>query len=109
MGVHDAFLAGAIIVLALIVKFPEQYRRGMARLCSVEVESLSPISAHRGDCPVRILRVYASSRSTSLRWLAINRDLTSNDRRLPFSGHEREAARHPGQLQHPVDLDADAA
>lgn len=42
MGVHDAFLIGAIIVLVLIVRFPEQYRRGMARLCSVEVDRFPP-------------------------------------------------------------------
>jgi hypothetical protein len=42
MGVQDAFLAGALIVLTLIVRFPEQYRRGMARLCSVEVDRFPP-------------------------------------------------------------------
>ena len=42
MAVHDAFLIGVIVVLVLIVRFPEQYRRGMARLCSVEVDRFPP-------------------------------------------------------------------
>jgi hypothetical protein len=42
MGVHDAFLAAVIVVLVLIIKFPEQYRRGMARLCSVEADRFPP-------------------------------------------------------------------
>jgi hypothetical protein len=42
MGMHDAVLAGVLIVLALIVKFPSEYRRGMAWLCSVEEERIPP-------------------------------------------------------------------
>ena len=42
MGTHDAVLAGFLLVLALIVRFPSQYRRGMARLCSVEEERIPP-------------------------------------------------------------------
>jgi hypothetical protein len=42
MGMHDAVLFGALVVLALIVRFPAQYRRGMARLCSVEQERIPP-------------------------------------------------------------------
>jgi len=41
-GTHDAVLAGVLVVLTLIVKFPSQYRRGMARLCSVEEERIPP-------------------------------------------------------------------
>jgi hypothetical protein len=42
MGMHDAVVAGILVVLALIVRFPVQYRRGMARLCSVEEERIPP-------------------------------------------------------------------
>jgi len=42
MGVHDAVLVGILVVLGLIVKFPERYRRGMARLCFVEEERFPP-------------------------------------------------------------------
>jgi len=42
MGMHDAVVAGFLVVLALIVKFPSQYRRGMARLCYVEEERIPP-------------------------------------------------------------------
>ena len=42
MGISDAVLAVVLLVLALIVKFPAQYRRGMARLCSVEEERIPP-------------------------------------------------------------------
>lgn len=42
MGIHDAVLAGVLVVLALIVKSPSQYRRGRARLCSVEEERIPP-------------------------------------------------------------------
>jgi hypothetical protein len=40
MGVHDLVLVVALLVLALIVRFPKQYRSGMARLCSVEEEHI---------------------------------------------------------------------
>jgi hypothetical protein len=42
MGVHDAVLAGVLVVLALIMRFPDQYRSGMARLCSVEEDRIPP-------------------------------------------------------------------
>jgi hypothetical protein len=42
MGMHDAVLAGVLVLLALIVRFPSQYRRGMTRLCSVEEERIPP-------------------------------------------------------------------
>jgi hypothetical protein len=42
MGMHDAVVAGILVVLALIVRFPVQYRRGMARLCSIEEERIPP-------------------------------------------------------------------
>jgi hypothetical protein len=35
-----AVLIAAIALVALIMRFPDQYRRGMARLCSVEEERL---------------------------------------------------------------------
>jgi len=42
MAVHDAVLVGVLVVLALIVRFPDQYRSGMARLCSVEEDRIPP-------------------------------------------------------------------
>ncbi len=42
MGIHDAVLVGFLVVLALIVRFPDQHRSGMARLCSVEEDRIPP-------------------------------------------------------------------
>jgi len=57
MGMHDAVLAGVLVVLGLIVKFPSQYRRGMARLCSVEeVFLLGPPLNQECNYIVRIKR-----------------------------------------------------
>jgi hypothetical protein len=42
MGVHDAVLVGVLVVLALIVRFPDQYRSGMARLCSIGEDRIPP-------------------------------------------------------------------
>jgi hypothetical protein len=36
------FWLGFLVVLALIVRFPDQYRSGMARLCSVEEDRIPP-------------------------------------------------------------------
>ena len=42
MGIHDAVLVGFLVLLALIVKFPNEYRSGLARLCSVDEDRLPP-------------------------------------------------------------------
>jgi len=32
---HDLVIIAVLVFLALMMRFPDQYRRGMARLCSV--------------------------------------------------------------------------
>lgn len=40
MGVHDEVIIAVLVVVILIVRFPQHYRRGMARLCSVEEDRI---------------------------------------------------------------------
>ena len=42
MGIHDAILVAVLVVLAQIVRFPDRYRTGMARLCSAEENRIPP-------------------------------------------------------------------
>jgi hypothetical protein len=42
MDMPDAVVVGILVVLALIVRFPGLYQRGMARLCSAEEERIPP-------------------------------------------------------------------
>lgn len=39
MASHDLVIVAVLILLGLIMRFPDQYRRGMARLCSVPEDS----------------------------------------------------------------------
>ena len=42
MGMDDVILVVVLVGVALILRFPVQYRRAMARLCSVEEERIPP-------------------------------------------------------------------
>jgi hypothetical protein len=45
------FWLGFLVVLALIVRFPDQYRSGMARLCSVEEDRIPPYPREAAIAP----------------------------------------------------------
>jgi hypothetical protein len=71
MGVHDAVLVGVLVVLALIMRFPDQYRSGMARLCSVEEDRIPPYPRQAAIALSIFLRIYSCFGLSSLSWLAI--------------------------------------
>jgi hypothetical protein len=42
MALDVAIPAVVLVLVTLMMRFPERYRRGMARLCSVKAETLPP-------------------------------------------------------------------